>query len=281
MDRPDRGARPQRRTVASRGGGAHDGQRLMPRALRHDRDDVRAGAPQCQQSGEAHVLRAHHEGPPRDPLATELDELLQHARGHDSVWPRPCHEARRPRTLAAARRQHDHARRERVTPGRARHLEPARGRPARDHRVLLDARACPARALTVALGVAGAGHDPAQVAHAEALMSGVPRDAARPRLALEHEHAAYAAPAQLDRAGEPRGPAADDHDRVLGVHHGDRSRAARSAETWAPQKNPWQRPISTRVRRRSPSRSTAGTGALRASAISPRVTRSQKHTISP
>ena len=85
--------------------------------------------------------------------------------------------------------------------------------------MLLDARGVQARALTVALGVAGAGHDPAQVAHAEALMSGMPRDAAHARLALEHEHVAHAAPAQLDRAGEPRGPAADDDDLGLGQRH--------------------------------------------------------------
>jgi glycine/D-amino acid oxidase-like deaminating enzyme len=67
------------------------------------------------------------------------------------------------------------------------------------------------------------------------------------------------------RAPEPCGAAADDHDR----RHG---RSAMTRATSAPQKNPWQRPISARVRRRSPSRSTGGIGLRSASRTSPRET---------
>ena len=57
--------------------------------------------------------------------------------------------------------------------------------------------------------------------------------------------------------------------------------SANRATTSAVQKKPWQRPVSTRVRRRRPSRSTAGSTLAHASRSSPAVTRSQWHTMSP
>ena len=53
------------------------------------------------------------------------------------------------------------------------------------------------------------------------------------------------------------------------------------ADTAAPQKNAWQRPFITRVRRRSPSSPAGGMSLASASRISPRVTRSQWQAISP
>ena len=65
----------------------------------------------------------------------------------------------------------------------------------------------------VAAGVGRPGQRPPHVADAEALVAGVARDAARLGLALDDEHVARLAPAQLERGREARRTAAHDDDR--------------------------------------------------------------------
>src|SRR5262249_22165195 len=108
-------------------------------------------------------------------------------------------------------------------------------RPARDHRLDLDARSGAPRTLDVATRVTGTGHDATEVPRAEALVVAMARDSARLRLPLEHEHIADAEPAQLDRACKPRRTAADNHDLGAGGRHRRPACSASSAETCAPQ----------------------------------------------
>ena len=111
----------------------------------------------------------------------------------------------------------------------------------------------------------------------EALVAGVARDPAGLRLAVEHHDPPGARPAQIGgrgRAPQARRRRSRTSARLARggrVAHRGRSMSsaasrpvcsASSAATCAPQKKPWQRPISTRVRRRRPSRSVGGIGLV-------------------
>src|SRR5439155_20813065 len=192
--------------------------------------------------------------------------------------------------------EHDGPRLERGPASWARELEGAVLRPSRHLGLGSHLGAGPGGPLGDARGVAGARHRAAQVTQPEPLVAGVAGDPARLRLPLEHDEVTRARAAELRRRRQPGGAAA--HDGHVGRLAPDRSGAAHrgcsrssstswpvcwasNAGTWAPQKNPWHRPMSARVRLRNPSRSWGGIALAAASRISPRVTRSQKHTIRP
>ncbi len=248
----------------------------MPRQLRDHAHGSRSAVREREQRGEAHVLGSHNERPRAGTHPLEVDELLERGGRHHALGTRTRHEPSRARTLATAGGEHDRGGLQLLAPLRAREFERPAGSPARDHRLGAQLGARGRRELGVAARVARPGERTAKVAQAEALVLGMTRDPAGHRLPLEHEHVGHAAAPQLERRGQPGGTGPDDHDRP-GAHRLPSSSSASSA----PQKKPWQRPMCARVRRRRPSRSTAGSGPSSASLISPRVTRSQKQTILP
>ena len=142
----------------------------MARQLGDHPDDVRAGVRQCHERREAHVLGADDQRPSVETLPAKRHQLLHRPRGHDAGGSRSGHEAGRARALPAAGRQHDGGGCEHVAPGWPRQLEMTDPGPARDHRLLLNARSRPACVRDVAAGVTRARHEAVHVAHAEALM---------------------------------------------------------------------------------------------------------------
>ena len=135
VDRADAGARPERRAEANRRAGPERGQRLVPWQLGRHTDRLRAPVGEREQRREAHVLGADHERAAADPLALQVDELLERARRHHAGRPRARHEPRRAGPLAAAAREDHGVGLEQLAPARAGELERPGGRPARDHRL--------------------------------------------------------------------------------------------------------------------------------------------------
>ena len=98
-------------------------------------DRLRASVGEREQRREAHVLGADDQRAAADPLALEIDELLERAGRHHAGRPRARHEPRRARPLAAAAGEDHGVRLEQLAPARAGELERPAGRPARDHRL--------------------------------------------------------------------------------------------------------------------------------------------------
>ena len=247
-------------------------QRLMARQLGRHRHGARTAVREGQQGREGDVLGADDDGPGPDPLTAP-------GRRAAAACPsssRPAAACRATRRAERGRSRHPVASTTAsaeiaLAPRRPGELEGAVGRPAGDlgSEPQLGARRR-SRSRPSAPRTAGPDIGPTQVAQAEALVAA--RGAGcRPPLARARSRRPSRRPrgaARWPRRG-PRGrrrrsrpPRARSLTRSLPEFRpaGRPIWAASSRATSAPQKKPWQRPISTRVRRRRPSRSRGGTG---------------------
>ena len=131
------------------------------------------------------------------------------------------------RPLASSGRQHHGVSFHDAPPERRRDDQTTGPVPRGDHRFGLDPRSGVAGVRLQRAGVAGAGHEPVQVADAVTRMVAVPGDAAGLGLPFDHEDVTVDSRGERCRRGEPGRTTADDRDaHVLDVHRCSSRRAA-------------------------------------------------------
>src|SRR5882757_7882220 len=233
----------------------------------------------------------------------EMDEVLQLAGRVDAVGAVAGDEPGRPGTFSSTRGEHDGAG---VDPDSAfwgGDVQRAVAGPVGGHRVGHDRGPGRGGPLPQDARVARTADEPAHVPDAVAKVIAVTRDAAGVALPLQNQYLAAEPRREVGGCAQTSRARADDddlrceyadrpepHGGVGGercIHRQARAfsalppRVSSSSPTSAPQKKPWQRPFWARVRRRRPDTVVGGIGEVKASRISPAVTRSQKQTILP
>jgi hypothetical protein len=217
VDRAQRSSRPDRCPESDRGSGSECPQGLVPGELGDQSRDRRSGVGEGRDRREADVLGADDHGAASDPLAPQVDELLERRSRHHPGRAIPGNQPSRARTLAASGGQEDAWRVDLLASSGAGQLQ-SPPIPVGDHRLREQIHARPGGELPVALRVPRPGEDCPQIAQAEAGVGGMTWNSACLALSIDHRHRGDAQMAQLDRRRKPSGPPADDNGPVSDRH---------------------------------------------------------------